>query len=193
MDPALLDALRSSSTRRREKASALDGKSEMEKYLISKNKKETYAVPLKEIQSLRTRSGAIKFYIRCGSYISKTQVKASRIDKELRLIQNVQSPQKNKIKGKADPSRREFGEISAMLDSLFVPFASNKKEFSFLALCERGGKYALMPMPSIGSAAKETLFSLSSMIDRIPRKQQKLRERILSLMKSIAIALDMDD
>ena len=193
VDPALLDALRSSSTRRREKASALDGKSEMEKYLISKNKKETYAVPLKEIQSLRTRSGAIKFYIRCGSYISKTQVKASRIDKELRLIQNVQSPQKNKIKGKADPSRREFGEISAMLDSLFVPFASNKKEFSFLALCERGGKYALMPMPSIGSAAKETLFSLSSMIDRIPRKQQKLRERILSLMKSIAIALDMDD
>ena len=48
-------------------------------------------------------------------------------------------------------------------------------------------------MTSIGSAAKETLFALSSMIDRIPKKQQKLRARILALQNSITKALDMDE
>ena len=62
-----------------------------------------------------------------------------------------------------------------------------------VTIVDRGGKYSAAPMPSIGAAAKETLFSLSSMIDRIPRKQQKLREKILHMQQRITTALDMDD
>ena len=45
----------------------------------------------------------------------------------------------------------------------------------------------------IGAAAKETLFALSTMIDRIPKKQEKLRKKILFLQQKITTALDMDD
>ena len=193
VDPALLEELRFSTGRKADKAAVRDDREEMRRYAISRNKKETYAVPLCDIKKLNTRSGAIKFYIRCGESLSKTQVKASRIDKELTLIPRVGNPVKNRMKGKFDPSDRQFGEISALLDSAFVPITSGKKEFSFLAIMDRGGKYSLAPMPSIGSAAKETLFALSSMIDRIPKKQQKLREKILHLQQRITTALDMDD
>ena len=193
VDPSLLEDLKYSSGKRKERLSVKDDRSEMQKYIVSKNKKETYAVPLQDIQKLNTRSGSIKFYIRCGAYLSKTQVKASRIDKELRLIPTVGNPVKTKIKGRFSPDKREFGEISSLLDSVFMPFVAGKKEFAFLAVVDRGGRYSLAPMPSIGSAAKETLFALSSMIDRIPKKQQKLRARILALQNSITKALDMDE
>ena len=193
VDPHLLDELRFSGGRKADKATIRDDRAEMQPYIISRNKKETYEVPLGDIRKLRTRSGAIKFYIRCGSSSSKTQVKASRIDKELTLIPRVGNPVKTKIKGKFDPGRKQFGEIGALLDSAFMPIAAGKKEFCFIAIVDRGGKYSAAPMPSIGAAAKETLFSLSSMIDRIPRKQQKLREKILHMQQRITTALDMDD
>ena len=108
-------------------------------------------------------------------------------------LPRVGNPVKTKIKGKFDPGRKQFGEIGALLDSAFMPIAAGKKEFCFIAIVDRGGKYSAAPMPSIGAAAKETLFSLSSMIDRIPRKQQKLREKILHMQQRITTALDMDD
>ena len=100
---------------------------------------------------------------------------------------------KSKMKGKFNPADRQYGEISALIDSAFFPFVSGKKEFSFLAITDRGGKYSLSPLPSIGAAAKETLFSLSTMLDRIPRKQEKLRKKILYLQQRITAALDMDE
>ena len=194
VDPALLDQLRLPSGKKKERLAVHDSMEEMKKYAVeSKHGKTTYAVPLGDIRKLRTRSGAIKFYIRCGQYLSKTQVKASRIDKELSLIPSSGNPVKTKMKGKFDPAKREYGEINALIDSAFTPFVSGKKEFSFLAVVDRGGRYSLAPMPSIGGAAKETLFALSSMIDRIPRKQEKLRKKILYLQQRITTALDMDD
>ena len=194
VDPALLDQLRFPAGKKKERTTIVSDRDEMKRYeLESKHRKTVYAVPLQDIKKLRTRSGAIKFYIRCGQYLSKTQVKASRIGKELELIPNVQGPSKSKMKGKYNPADRQYGEINALLDSAFFPFVSGKKEFSFLAITDRGGKYSLSPMPSIGSAAKETLFSLSTMLDRIPRKQEKLRKKILYLQQRITAALDMDE
>ena len=194
VDPALLDQLRFPAGKKKERSTIVSDRDEMKRYEIeSKHGKTVYAVPLQDIKKLRTRSGAIKFYIRCGQYLSKTQVKASRIGKELELIPNVQGPSKSKMKGKYNPADRQYGEINALLDSAFFPFVSGKKEFSFLAITDRGGKYSLSPMPSIGSAAKETLFSLSTMLDRIPRKQEKLRKKILYLQQRITAALDMDE
>ncbi len=194
VDPALLDQLRFPAGKKKERTTILSDRDEMKRYEIeSKHGKTVYAVPLQDIGKLRTRSGAIKFYIRCGQYLSKTQVKASRIGKELELIPNVQGPMKSKMKGKFNPADRQYGEISALIDSAFFPFVSGKKEFSFLAITDRGGKYSLSPLPSIGAAAKETLFSLSTMLDRIPRKQEKLRKKILYLQQRITAALDMDE
>ena len=192
--PELLEELRLPSGKKKEKAAIRDSIGDLEKYRItSKHGKDVYAIPIQDAKKLKIRSGSFKFYLKCESYSSKTQVKAARIDKEISLIPNIQAPVKTKIKGKFEPARREYGEINALLDSAFIPIVSGKKEFSFLAVTDRGGKYSLSPMPSIGAAAKETLFSLSSMIDRIPKKQEKLRKKILYLQQRITTALDMDD
>ncbi|MBO8436027.1 MAG: ATP-dependent RNA helicase [Spirochaetes bacterium] len=194
VDPDLLHELRLPQEKKKARLKQLSAKDEMEKYAVSdKRGKPIYLVPLMDIKKLNVRSGAVKFYLKCAECISKTQVKASRIDKEISLIPQVSKPSRTKIKGKFDPARREFGEIEALLDCAFMPFATGKKEFSFLAVVDRGGKYSLAPMPSIGASAKETLFSLSSMIDRIPRKQERLRKKILKLQQRITTALDMDD
>lgn len=194
VDPELLNELRTPAGKKKERQALRESGDEMKAFAIGgKHGKSVYAVPISRLGSIRTRSGAIKFYLKCGDSISKTQVKASRIDKELMLIPNVSAPLRSKMKGKYDPAKREFGEINALIDSAFFPIATGKKEFSFIAVVDRGGKYALAPMPSIGAAAKETLFALSSMIDRIPRKQEKLRKKILYLQKRITSALDMDD
>ena len=194
VDPELLNALRLPMGKKRDRDTFRESSNEMQKYeRNSRNGKVTYLVPVQDLKHLKTRSGSVKFFLKCGEYTSKTQYKASRIDKELSLIPNVSSPVKAKIKGKYDPAKREYGEISALLDSAFMPFATGKKEFSFLAVVDRGGRYSVAPIPGLGAAAKETLFSLSSMIDRIPKKQEKLRKKILYLQQRTTSALDMDD
>ena len=193
VDPSLLDRLRCSSGKRKDRSDAIDSRDEMKRYVVGeKHGKAVYAVPIGDLKKLKTRSGSIKMHLSCGQCISKTQVKASRIDKELSLIPTASGPLKSKMKGRYDPAKREFGEISSLLDSAFYPFATGKKEFSFLAVVDRGGKYALAPMPSVGAAANETLFALSSMIDRIPKKQEKLRKKILHLQQRITAALDIE-
>ena len=195
VDPNLMESLRNGGRKKAQKSliSPEDGLKEMRKYRISKGKSEVYAVPLNAVGSLPVRSASVKFYIRCGQSLSKCMFKASRIDKEISLIPIVQSPAKMKMKGKYSPDDKEFGEISSLIDSAFMPITSGKKCFSFLGITEKGGKFALAPFPSIGSAAKETLFSLSSMLDRIPKKQEKLRKKALTLQQRITAALDMDE
>ena len=195
VDPNLMESLRNGGRKKAQKSliSPEDGLKEMRKYRISKGKSEVYAVPLNAVGSLPVRSASVKFYIRCGQSLSKCMFKASRIDKEISLIPIVQSPAKMKMKGKYSPDDKEFGEISSLIDSAFMPITSGKKCFSFLGITEKGEKFALAPFPSVGSAAKETLFSLSSMLDRIPKKQEKLRKKALTLQQRITAALDMDE
>lgn len=194
VDPELLEELRLPLEKKKNRLALRENGDEMKRYEAGKrNGKTTYVVPIKDLEKIKCRSGAIKFYLKCGDYLSKTQYKTSRIDKELKLVINAQRPVKTKIKGKFSPEKKEFGELNALVDSAFMPIIAGKKEFSFLAVIDREGKYSLAPMASIGPAARETLFSLASMIDRIPRKQEKLRKKILSLMQKITTALDMDD
>lgn len=195
VDPELVASLRGGRKTKQNRilVSADESLNEMRKYRISKGKSEVYAVPLSEVRSVPVRSASVKFYIRCGQALSKCMFKASRIDKEIALIPVVRSPLKTKMKGKYSPDAREFGELNALLDSVFMPISSGKKAFSFLGITEKGGKFALAPFPSVGSAAKETLFSLASLLDRVPKKQEKLRKKALELQSRITTALDMDD
>ncbi len=194
VDPELLEELRLPQGKKKARQALRESGDEMKRYESGgRNGKTLYAVPVTDLGKIRSRSGSIKFYLKCAEYLSKTQYKASRIDKELRLVPMIQRPVKTKIKGKFSPEKKEFGELNALIDSAFMPIVTGKKEFSFLAVIDRGGRYSLAPLSSIGQAANETLFSLSSMIDRIPKKQEKLRKKILTLINRITAALDMDE
>lgn len=194
VDPGLLPALRGASGRK-SKAERMHyaDDADMERYATIIGNKKTYIIPLKEMRSLPTRSDSFKFYIKIGTSLSRRKVKASRIDKELSLIPLVGFPAKSRIAGKYTVYDKQFSEINSLLDAVFMPISMGKKEFGFLALTEKKGRYSIIPIDSIGGAARETAFALSSLIDSIPKKNAALRRKVLNLLQKIAIALDMEE
>ena len=68
-----------------------------------------------------------------------------------------------------------------------------KKEFGFLALTEKKGRYSIIPIDTIGGAARESAYALSALIDSIPKKNAALRKKAMGILQRITIALDMED
>ena len=194
VDPGLLPALRGASGKKtRQDRMHYTDSSDMERYAVMQGNKKVYIVPLKEMRSLNTRSDSFKFYIKIGTSLSRRRVKASRIDKELSLIPLVGFPAKSRITGKFSVYDKQLSEINALLDTVFTPISMGKKEFGFLALTEKKGRYSIIPIDTIGGAARETAYALSSLIDSIPKKNAALRRKVLNILQKITIALDMED
>ena len=194
IDPGLIPALKASGGRKdRKDARTHEIEDSIERYAAMIGGKKTYIVPLKELRTLPTRSDSLKLYIKIGTYLSKRKVKASRIDKELSLIPLVGFPAKSRKTGKYSVQDKQFGELDALLNTVFTPIAMGKKEFGFIALTEKKGRYSVMPMDTIGGAARETAYALSELIDTLPKHNASLRKKALSMLQRIAAALDMED
>ena len=194
VDPSLIPALRgaSGSKGKREKVHYAESM-DTERYAETIGNKKVYIVPLKEVRLLSTRSDNFKFYIKIGNQISKRRVKASRIDKELSLIPLVGFPAKKRVNGKFSVYDKQLSEINTLLDSIFIPISMGKKEFGFLALTEKKGRYSIIPIDSIGGAARESAYALSALIDSLPKKNAALRKKALSILQKIVVALDMEE
>ena len=194
VDPALLAALRNSTEKRSRKNDGVrDREDEIERYASTIGGKKVYLVPLKDLRTFPSRSDSLKLLIKIGNYTSKRRVKASRIDKELSLIPLVGFPERTRKSGRFSVADKQFGEIDALLNTVFRPIVMGKKEFGFIALTERKGRYSVMPVDSIGGAAKETAFALSELIDTLPKHNAPLRRKAMTLLQRIAAALDMED
>lgn len=194
VDPSLIPALRGASGRKRKaERSQYRDEDEMSRYEVMLGGKKVYIVPLKEMRSLQTRADNLKFYIKIGTSLSRRRVKASRIDKELSLIPLVGFPARSRITGKYTVYEKQFGELNSLLDSIFTPMAMGKKEFGFLALTEKKGRYSIIPIDTIGGAARESAYALSALIDSIPKKNAALRKKAMGILQRITIALDMED
>ncbi len=194
VDPSLLAELKKTTGRNaRIERSAKYDERDLEKYKVIVGDKKIYIVPLKDVRHLDTRSSSFKFYIKIGAYTSRKQMKASRIDKEISLIPMVGNPVKTKMKGKFTVRDKEFSEIDRMLGSVYTPIEMGKKEYGFIALTENKGRYSLIPIETIGGAARETIYALSSLIDTLPKRNAALRSKVLSMLHRTAEALDMGD
>ena len=76
---------------------------------------------------------------------------------------------------------------------LLKPFRSGKNTFTYIMLRENDDGYSLVPNNSLESAVRETMYSLSSLIEMVPRKERELRKKLNSILKTYEKAIDMDE
>ncbi len=177
IDPLLLKALSQKGFSRKALSRInKNDKNELEKYKIKYKGKDAYLIPLKSLKAIQNRSDT-KFFLQIDKYRSRVQFKTSRIDKELSLIKSVKKPLFKKPKGYASIDKKEFLSIEEYIDYALMPFVSGAGEFSFLCLKEKNRRYALVPSPSLDNAIKDTIYSLSSLIDDLPKNEIKAREK----------------
>ena len=157
----------------------------------SKKGKGKYIVPLTELANVKTRS-SVKIWLRCGSCISSSSIKTSKIDRELSLIPIKKEPIKDKPKNPITPM--DGGEkIIQYLPFLLKPYKSGKNNFVYLSLRENDGKYSLIPEASIENGVRETMYSLSSLLEMVPKSEKKARKRINAILSAYEKAVDLSE
>ena len=84
-------------------------------------------------------------------------------------------------------------KILSYMSYLLRPFRSGKNTFTYIMLRENDDGYSLVPNNSLESAVRETMYSLSSLIEMVPRKERELRKKLNSILKAYEKAIDMDE
>ena len=153
--------------------------------------KGKFVVPLTDLPQVKTRS-SVQIWLKCGNCISLKSVKTSKIDKELSLIPIKKDPLKDKPKKAITPESSD-DEIISFLTYLLKPYKSGKNNFVFLSLRENEGKYSLIPEASIESGVRETIYSLSSLLEMIPKSRKTARKRINGILSAYERAIDLGE
>lgn len=153
--------------------------------------KGKFVVPLTELSSVKTRSN-VSIWLKCGNCISLKSIKTSKIDKELSVIPIKKEPLKDKPRKAITPLDRD-DEIIAFLTYLLKPYRSGKNNFVFLSLRENEGKYTLIPEPSIENGVRETIYSLASLLEMVPKSSKKARRRISNILTAYEKAVDLGE
>ncbi|MGN1163521.1 MAG: helicase-related protein [Candidatus Ornithospirochaeta sp.] len=153
--------------------------------------KPIYVVPITDIDKVRTRS-SVQIYLKVASSVSQKSIKTSRLDKELSVIPRKNSVLKDKPRGKIQPTDSQE-KILGFMQYLLKPFRNGKNTFAFLMLREDEGRYSLVPNASLESAVRETMYSLSSLIEMVPKKERETRKKLNSILKAYERAVDMDE
>ena len=153
--------------------------------------KGKFVVPLSDLPQVKTRS-SVQIWLKCGNCISLKSVKTSKIDKELSLIPIKKDPLKDKPKKAITPESSD-DEIISFLTYLLKPYKSGKNNFVFLSLRENEGKYSLIPEASIESGVRETIYSLSSLLEMIPKSRKTARKRINGILSAYERAVDLGE
>ncbi len=152
--------------------------------------RECYIVPVKDLDKIGAY-GSTRIYISIGSYISEQPIKARDKDAAYLMLSKARRPVSKKPDVKADPYRKEYEEISIILDFLLSPVSTDRKHFRYLYMKEAKGRYSLQITPSLMGALKESAYSLSSLIECLPKKDRKIRERAMRILKAAEAALDI--
>lgn len=193
IDPMILKALNQKGFSRKALAKAKDkgDKSELDKYRTKIKGKDSYLVPLSKLDRIPNRTDT-KIYIQIDRYRSKNPFKTNKIDKELSIVVRVSKPIFRKPKGYVSLDKQEYKEIDKYLDYIFKPFISSAEEFSFIALKESNRRYALVPMPSLENAIKESMYALASLVEDLPKQEKALREKAEKMLIKIESAMDLE-
>ena len=198
IDPSLLSLLKDNSRvkGRKTKAEAVHNDSStitLEPYRAGTNSrgKPKYVVPISDLDKIKTRS-SVQIYIKVASSISQKSIKTSRLDRELSVLPRKNSLLKDKPRGKIEPTDSQE-KIIGFMQYLLKPFRNGKNTFAYLMLREDEGRYSLVPNASLESAVRETMYSLSSLIEMIPKKERETRKKLNSILKAYERAVDMEE
>ncbi len=198
IDPLLLAGLKESGRTKERKEKAKVPYSEtstitLEPYRAGTNSrgKPKYVVPITDIDKIRTRS-SVQIYLKVASSLSQKSIKTSRLDKELSVIPRKNSVLRDKPRGKIQPTDSPE-KILGFMTYLLKPFRNGKNTFAYLMLREDEGKYSLVPNASLESAVRETMYSLSSLIEMMPKKEREVRKRLNAILNAYEKAVDIDE
>lgn len=153
--------------------------------------KKRYVVPLSDIGRVKTRS-SVCISIKVGGCVSLKTIKTSRIDKELSLVPRAKNVLSTKPNRKIQPSDKSE-KILGCLQYLLMPFRTGKDTFAYLMLRENDGRYSLVPNASLENAVRETMYSISSLIELVPKKEKDLRRSLTATLRKYEKALGLDD
>lgn len=198
IDPLLLKELeKKPEVKKKQEKAKVNGPntstSSLEPYKVgaSHKGKGKYVVPLTELSRVKTRS-SVPIWLKCGSCISLKSIKTSKIDKELSIIPIKKEPLKEKPNKAITPESNE-NEIIAFLTYLLKPYKSGKNNFVFLSLRENNGRYSFVPEPSIENGVRESIYSLSSLLEMVPKSNKKARQRINGILTAYERAIDLGE
>lgn len=195
LDPKILESLSEKTekekSKRKEDADKPKDLSSLEIYKARFQGKDCYIVPVKDLNKIGAY-GSTKIFLSIGPFISEQPIKARDKDAAYCMLAKVRRPVTKKPDIKADPYKKEYEEINIMLDYLFTPFSSDKKHFRYLYMKETKGRYTLQPTPSFMGALKESMYSLSALIECLPKKNRKIRERAMSILRKVEEILEIE-
>ena len=198
IDPLLLAGLKESGRTKERKEKAKVPYSEtstitLEPYRAGTNSrgKPKYVVPITDIDKIRTRS-SVQIYLKVASSLSQKSIKTSRLDKELSVIPRKNSVLRDKPRGKIQPTDSPE-KILGFMPYLLKPFRYGKNTFAYLMLREDEGRYSLVPNASLESAVRETMYSLSSLIEMMPKKEREVRKKLNAILNAYEKAVDIDE
>ncbi len=194
LDPKILESLSEKEQKDKKKKDDSEQQkdlSSLEVYKARSQGKDCYIVPVKDLNKIEAY-GSTKILLSIGPYISEQPIKARDKDAAYSILAKIRKPISKKPDIKADPYKREYEELNIMLDYLFTPISSDKKHFRYLYMKESKGRYTLQPTPSFMGALKESMYSLSYLIECLPKKNRKIRERAMSILRKLEEALEIE-
>lgn len=196
IDPEILKALsmsRKQAKIEKRKNEDPDGLKILSNFKQKINGNECYVIPASTLENITNRSNT-SFYLQIGPFISHEKFKTKQIDKELKLIRLCNKKYVLKKWNKQKLGAENFDD-KELIESLIIqslkPVMLKNRTFGFLSLEMKGDDFFLLPSQSLENAARDTMYSLSVLLDDLPKKSKVLRTKCASKLKTIENALDL--
>ncbi len=198
IDPTILSSLNKTGFNKRKeeerfskesKRQAKEDAKYLERFKRTINGKECYLVPIKKLFTISDRSNA-KLRLCMGEYISKQTFQTRDIGKELQLLKGTREIITRKPKGYVTLEKCDSDKLLNYVSLSLKPYATKKNEFSFLGLKFNDDKYSLIPFVSLESAARETMYSLATILDTLDKSEDKIRKKCSKKLTEIEKTID---
>lgn len=165
----------------------------LEKYRRVINGKSVLVIPYNALISAKIPDET-KFFIEINGIVSEA-VHRGTDQKAIRALIKGKKPITNKrlLKLKIRPYEKDYKNITTILNNILATYNKPGKRYYYLALHESKGIYLLYPASSFQNAIKDTMYSLSTLLDLMPKSESKKRAMTMRKLREIEDALDIAD
>ena len=191
LDPSILENLKKTKIERdrdEEKKAA----EALEKYRRRIDGNNVIVLPYSALISTRIPAGA-KFYLDIEGIVSEASHRGTD-QRALRALVKGKKPIMKKLsRMRVKPYEKEYKSLDSMLNHILLTYSKNGKRFFYLSLHVSKGTYFLQPTASFQNAVKDSMYSLSTLLDLMPKSESKKRAQTMRKLREIEDALEIGD
>ncbi len=191
LDPSILENLKKTKIERdrdEEKKAA----EALEKYRRRIDGNNVIVLPYSALISTRIPAGA-KFYLDIEGIVSEASHRGTD-QRALRALVKGKKPIMKKLsRMRVKPYEKEYKSLDSMLNHILLTYSKNGKRFFYLSLHLSKGTYFLQPTASFQNAVKDSMYSLSTLLDLMPKSESKKRAQTMRKLREIEDALEIGD